>query len=111
MTKPYAVDQQARAARRGTKRVVTRRNSLKYGDERQEAVVTVERSVEHSELAVVVAAMSRAFKSVIDFHKADYGGGLSHADAVGAAEEMRGARRAAAAEEMPVDEISWGVLS
>lgn len=113
MTKGYEVDSEARAARRSVKRTATRRLSAQCGDDVLSEVITTERSDERAEMAVVISAMARAFKSTIDFHKTDYGGGLSHEDAVRAAEEMQKARRESvdSAGEMPVEQISWGVLS
>jgi hypothetical protein len=107
----YTVDRETRAARRGKVRTVTNRHGLKSDKDTLIIDATVERSDERAELTVVISAMSRAFKGTIDFYKADYGGGFSHAEAVKGAEEMQEARRKWVKEGMPIERIGWTEMS
>jgi hypothetical protein len=114
--KTYAVDRQTRAERRNRTRLVKRKIALSRQEEGQPEQVevsesVVERSLERAELDVMVAAMSSAFKGTIDFYRAEHGGGLSHAEAVKAAEALQETRRKWVREGMPLKEIGWTDLS
>ncbi|MDT7690174.1 MAG: hypothetical protein QOE46_2933 [Acidobacteriota bacterium] len=113
MSRKYKVDRDARASRRRRTHTVKRSHSLMDTETGEvEAVEYVsEVSAESAELAVVIAEMSSAFKSTIDFYKVEHGGGLTHEDAVRAAEEMQQWRRKRIKEGIPAREIGWTELA
>jgi hypothetical protein len=113
MSKGYKVDRETRASRRRRTRTVERKHSLMSTEtgEVQTVEYVAEVSAESAEFTFVVAEMSSAFKSTINFYKAEHGGGLTHADAVRSAEEMREWQRKRIKDGMPAREIGWTELA
>lgn len=108
----YDVDREARTIRRRASRTLTRTNTVGLAESGESLTVESKRelSPEMAEVEGVVATLGRAFRNTVNFYKAEYGGGMSHADAVKATEEMEEWRRKWAAEK-PARELDWGEIS
>lgn len=108
----YDVDTDTRDARRRTTRTLTRTHTMVRARDRAEETIVTQRelSPEAAEAEVVIAALGRAFRNTVNFYKQEYGGGMSHADAVKEARRMESFRRKWAAEK-PARELDWEEIS
>ena len=106
------IDQAARAKRKQVSRTVTRTHTLKKVDEGERYSFTrsIERSGESAEVVAVVQEMTKAFAGSINFYKSEYGGNMSHLEAVEQADSMNRWRRDSIDESQP-EKISWSHIS
>ena len=106
------IDQAARAKRKQVSRTVTRIHTLKKVDEGERYSFTrsIERSGESAEVVAVVQEMTKAFAGSINFYKSEYGGNMSHLEAVEQADSMNRWRRDSIDESQP-EKIGWSHIS
>ena len=106
------IDQAARAKRKQVSRTVTRIHTLKKVDEGERCSFTrsIERSIESAEVVAVVQEMTKAFAGSINFYKSEYGGNMSHLEAVEQADSMNRWRRDSIDESQP-EKIGWSHIS
>jgi hypothetical protein len=96
----YEADRDERRARRRSPRVKERTNAVhgvEEGTPTHGQVLQVEEAVtttdEQAEMREIARSMARSFAATIDFYKRDYGGSLTHVEAVGQTIAMQANQR------------------
>lgn len=111
MGRQFEVNRAARAARRG-KRSTVKSGHIQTAKSGERVVLETTREVspEQAEACEFVAQLARHYVSVIEYHKAEEMGGLSHAEAVNKMEAQKARWSEAALKKHPSD-VTWTELA